>query len=89
MPGVSKEPAIDTMCEVCAKDGGTAAYARRHHVFRPQDSLLRQHRREQMPFFVLHPDSMAGGPVKWLWTNGHYDDIKSQLVPEGETDGGR
>jgi hypothetical protein len=25
-----------------------------------------------MPFFVLHPDSMAGGPIEWIPTNGKY-----------------
>lgn len=32
----------------------------------------RMHRREQMPFFVLTPDAMAGGPVRWIKTNGEY-----------------
>jgi thymidylate synthase ThyX len=34
--------------------------------------LPRQHTAEQMPFFVLHPSSMAGGPIKWIVTNGTY-----------------
>lgn len=38
----------------------------------PHDTLPRQHRPEQMPFFVLHPESMAGGPVRWIPTNGTY-----------------
>jgi len=37
-----------------------------------KDSLVRQHRPEQMPFFVLHPNSMAGGPIVWIPTNGTY-----------------
>lgn len=42
------------------------------HRFVPKDRLHRQHRAEQMPFFVLHPDSMAGGPIRWIPTNGQY-----------------
>lgn len=34
--------------------------------------LPRTHRPEQNPFWVLHPDSMAGGPVVWVPTNGTY-----------------
>jgi thymidylate synthase ThyX len=34
--------------------------------------LPRTHRPEQNPFWVLHPDSMAGGPVQWIPTNGTY-----------------
>lgn len=47
----------------------------------PEDAkgLDRQHSAEQMPFFVLHPDSMAGGEIRWLWTNGHYGDAAKQL----------
>lgn len=54
----------------------------------PDDAkgLDRQHRPEQMPFFVLHPDSMAGGEIRWLWTNGNYGDAAAQL--RKETDGG-
>ncbi len=36
------------------------------------DSLPREHRPEQNPFFILHPDSMAGGPIVWIPTNGTY-----------------
>jgi len=32
----------------------------------------RMHRPEQNPFWVLHPDSMAGGPIHWVPTNGVY-----------------
>lgn len=35
-------------------------------------NLPRTHRPEQNPFWVLHPDSMAGGPVVWVPTNGTY-----------------
>lgn len=42
------------------------------HKYVAVDSLPRQHRPEQNPFFVLHPDSMAGGPIKWIPTNGKY-----------------
>lgn len=66
----------ERVCEVCARTPGATAPL---HRFKPEDMLPRMHRAEQMPFFVLHPDSMAGGPVKWLWTNGNYQDINSQL----------
>jgi thymidylate synthase ThyX len=47
----------------------------------PDDAkgLDRMHRPEQMPFFVLSPESMAGGPIKWLWTNGSYGDAVRQM----------
>ena len=35
-----------------------------------QDMRLRTHRPAQNPFWVLHPDSMNGGPVEWIPTNG-------------------
>jgi thymidylate synthase ThyX len=34
--------------------------------------LPREHTPQQNPFWVLHPDSMAGGPVVWVETNGTY-----------------
>jgi thymidylate synthase ThyX len=40
--------------------------------YRPVDSLPREHRPEQNPFWVLHPDSLAGGPIRWIPTNGTY-----------------
>lgn len=70
----------EMVCEVCEREHGTAPM----HRFVPEDTLPRSHRSEQMPFFVLHPDSMNGGPIKWLWTNGHYQDIQSQL--KGDND---
>lgn len=66
----------ETVCEVCERDSREFAPM---HVYTPVDSLPRQHTSVQMPYFVLHPDSMQGGPVKWLWTNGRYDDIRKQL----------
>lgn len=42
------------------------------HRYAPNDTLPRQHVANQMPFFVLTKDAMAGGPVEWLWTNGQY-----------------
>lgn len=35
-------------------------------------SLPREHRPEQNPFFILAPESMAGGPIRWIATNGSY-----------------
>lgn len=54
-------------CEVCEREYHVACDG-----YRPVDSLPREHRPEQNPFWVLHPDSMAGGPIKWIATNGTY-----------------
>jgi thymidylate synthase ThyX len=62
-------PPGEAVCSVCEHDGGPIAPL---HRFVPKDRLPRQHRPEQMPFFVLHPDSMAGGPVVWIPTNGQF-----------------
>lgn len=32
--------------------------------------ITRAHRPEQNPFWVLAPESMAGGPIRWIATNG-------------------
>jgi len=66
-----------TICEVCERDGRYAnglAITRMNsiHKYVAKDILPRQHRPEQNPFWVLHPDSMAGGPVVWIPTNGTY-----------------
>lgn len=37
-----------------------------------QDALPRMHTKEQMPFWVLSPAAMAGGPIDWIPTNGTY-----------------
>ncbi len=57
------------ICEVCLRSGDRK---KAYHKYVAKDSLTRQHRPEQMPFFVLHPDSMAGGPIVWIPTNGSY-----------------
>ena len=57
---------------ICAECTGAEGSTPPMHIFVPADSLQRQHRAEQMPFFVLHPDSMAGGPIVWIPTNGTY-----------------
>jgi thymidylate synthase ThyX len=59
----------EMVCSVCEHEH---IHMAPQHVFRPVDRLHRQHRSEQMPFFVLHPDSMAGDPIKWIPTNGQY-----------------
>jgi len=72
---------IGDFCEVCQRDRDEAAVktihvgkitSKAYHKYVGVDSLPRQHRPEQMPFFVLHPDSMAGGPIVWIPTNGTY-----------------
>lgn len=84
-PSHRKVPVVDTstmimkgemICKECEQERGDVAPM---HRFEPEDILPRTHRREQMPFFVLHPDSMKGGPIRWLWTNGNYSDIYPQL----------
>lgn len=64
-------PADEMICHEC-ENGDPDAPIRPLHRFVAKDRLPRQHRPEQMPFFVLHPDSMAGGPVVWIPTNGQY-----------------
>jgi thymidylate synthase ThyX len=62
-----------TYCEVCKRDPEPGGHRfAPYHSYEGVDTLPRQHRSEQMPFFVLHPDSMAGGPVVWVPTNGKY-----------------
>lgn len=45
-----------------------------------QDALPRQHNARQMPFWVLSPASMAGGPIEWIWTNGRYPEELKHTV---------
>lgn len=40
------------------------------------DPSTRAHRPEQNPFWVLHPDSMAGKEIQWMRTNGTYPSWK-------------
>ena len=65
LEGKSIEMAI-TPCMGCMKEG--------HHctAYVPKDTLPREHRPEQNPFWVLSPASMAGGPIQWIPTNGVY-----------------
>lgn len=44
-------------------------------VAEEHQNLKRTHRPEQMPFFVLHPDSMNGGEIRWIETNGTYPEM--------------
>ena len=71
-----QHPDTDDMdiCEACERDrdpvdGRSFGSI---HKYVGVDILTRQHRPEQMPFFVLHPESMAGGPIVWIPTNGRY-----------------
>jgi thymidylate synthase ThyX len=73
------------VCEVCEREGRYAnGYATTQmtslHKYVGKDTLPRQHRSEQMPFFVLHPDSMAGGPIVWIPTNGKYPHEQQQTT---------
>lgn len=65
------------LCEACAREGRYAdGYAvpsmNSVHRYEGVDTRPRQHRAEQMPFFVLTPKAMAGGPIEWIPTNGKY-----------------
>lgn len=92
MPIGINEIRDERVCEVCQRSGCWAGVEESvqngrnivppMHVFVAEDTLPRVHRREQLPFWVLSPASMAGGPIEWLWTNGHYHDIDSQLPKE-------
>lgn len=58
----------DVMCEACERENDQVVCC--HYV--AKDPLPRTHRPEQNPFWVLAPSSMAGGPVKWIPSNGVY-----------------
>ena len=53
-------------CEVCERSNHSCS------GYVPADTLPREHRPEQNPFWVLHPDSMNGGPIRWIPTNGRF-----------------
>ena len=64
---VAQDPDNDVIdCEACMVNNSTCI------DYVPADTLPREHRPEQNPFWVLHPDSMAGGPIVWIPTNGTY-----------------
>jgi thymidylate synthase ThyX len=65
---VTDHESEDSYCEACVREHRTESCV----VYDGVDTLPRQHRPEQMPYFVLHPDSMAGGPIVWIPTNGSY-----------------
>lgn len=74
-------PRGERQCAQCEREYREIRHKRTHsdppipsplHRYVPKDSLERQHRPEQNPFWVLHPDSMAGGPIVWIPTNGEY-----------------
>lgn len=56
-----------TQCDGCVREGGTAL-----HRYMPSDPLVRAHSPEQNPYWILSPESMAGGPIEWIPTNGIY-----------------
>lgn len=62
-------------CEACERDGHPGSRPGKKFIcakYVPKDTLPRTHRPEQMPFWVLAPESMAGAPVRWIPTNGTY-----------------
>ena len=55
-----------------------------YHHYQGADLLRREHRPEQNPYWVLHPDAMNGGPIVWVPTNGTYpEELKSLIKKEG------
>jgi thymidylate synthase ThyX len=56
------------VCRVCEREKTRKPY----HPYAPGDSRTRTHRPEQNPFWVLHPSSLAGSPVRWIPTTGTY-----------------
>lgn len=61
-----------TVCEVCLRSSSKDLPSAWHEYI-PEDRLPRTHRVEQNPFWVLHPDSLAGHPIiGWVATNGTY-----------------
>lgn len=73
------------LCDVCDRDGVPADVLSQYHVYSPVDTLPREHRPEQNPFWILHPESMAGGPIVWVPTNGTYpEDLKPKEKSHGE-----
>jgi thymidylate synthase ThyX len=70
-PADGKWPSPFERCAVC-KGTKETCLVLDQHTYTPFDTLPRQHRPAQMPFWVLSPAAMAGGPVEWIWTNGTY-----------------
>jgi hypothetical protein len=59
-------------CEACVRSSSKDLPSA-FHEYVPKDTLPRTHTPEQNPFWVLHPDSMAGHPIiGWVATNGTY-----------------
>lgn len=66
-PGAQPGIYDQTICEVCIRQRTSCP------GYTPQEADAKTfHKREQNPFWVLSPGSMAGGPVEWIWTNGRY-----------------
>lgn len=60
------------VCEVCLRSS-SVDLPNAYHAYVPYDPTPRTHRPEQNPFWVLHPDSMAGAAqIGWVPTNGSY-----------------
>lgn len=87
--GREKETGHIYECEVCVRNGTPKSpegfKVNPLHTYDPVDSLPREHRPEQNPFWILHPDSMNGGPIKWIPTNGTYphEVFTKHLLGEG------
>ena len=61
-----------TGCEVCLRSSALGI-EKAMHPYIGKDTLPRTHRPEQNPFWVLHPDSVAGHRIiGWVATNGVY-----------------
>jgi thymidylate synthase ThyX len=59
--------APDVICEACIRNRTSCP------GYTPVE-IPRTHCKEQNPFWILAPDSMAGGPITWIPTNGEFPD---------------
>ncbi len=79
-PPDGKWPNPNEVCAYCHKSSTNhdrdqaeelrQEYSSSIHEYVPMDTLPRTHRPEQNPFWILHPDSMKGGDIVWIPTNG-------------------
>lgn len=77
--GIALSDILGEGCDVCYRNGNIEQRQHARHPYAPVDILPREHRPEQNPFWILSPDSMNGGPIVWIPTNGTYpSDLKSK-----------
>jgi thymidylate synthase ThyX len=62
----------DRMRKAAFADLGSWPPDGKYQATQDQIDMIRAHRREQNPFWVLTEDALNGGPVEWIATNGTY-----------------